>query len=77
VDECKPLITGNHDQVTAGGEVHALTPLAAANPQCIRVLSRPTAWRGGLWLPYRRDPQLLRDAVAEAGTYTRPLFGST
>jgi hypothetical protein len=60
------MIPGNHDQVTAGGEIHALSPLAAANPEYIRVLSRPTAWRGALWLPYRRDPVALRDAVAEA-----------
>ena len=26
------MIPGNHDQVTAGGEVHALPPLATANP---------------------------------------------
>ena len=26
------LLPGNHDQVSLGGEVHALTPLAASNP---------------------------------------------
>ena len=39
------MIPGNHDQVTAGGETHALTPLQAANPEHVRVLSRPTLWR--------------------------------
>ena len=60
------MIPGNHDQVTAGGETHALAPLAAANPKFVRVISRPALWRGALWLPYRRDPAALRDAVAEA-----------
>ena len=45
------MIPGNHDQVTAGGETHALTPLQAANPEYARVLSRPTLWRGALLLP--------------------------
>ena len=60
------MIPGNHDQVTAGGETHALTPLQAANPEHVRVLSRPTLWRGALWLPYRRDQKTLRDAVDAA-----------
>ena len=60
------MIPGNHDQVTAGGETHALTPLQAANPTHVRVLSRPTLWRDALWLPYRRDRDSLRRAVHEA-----------
>ena len=60
------MIPGNHDQVTAGGETHALTPLQAANPEHVRVISRPTLWRGALWLPYRRDRNALRDAVDAA-----------
>ena len=34
------MIPGNHDQVTAGGEVHALTPLAAANPSRVKIISQ-------------------------------------
>ena len=60
------MIPGNHDQVTAGGETHALTPLQAANPTFVRVLSRPTLWRDALWLPYRRDRDVLKRAVDEA-----------
>uniref|UniRef100_A0A061SMF6 Calcineurin-like phosphoesterase domain-containing protein n=1 Tax=Tetraselmis sp. GSL018 TaxID=582737 RepID=A0A061SMF6_9CHLO len=60
------MLVGNHDQVTAGGLVHALTPIAACNPN-IHVFSRPAEFLGALWLPYRRDPQELRDAVAAAG----------
>lgn len=50
--------------------MHALSPLAAANPKCIRVLSRPTMWRGALWLPYRREPAVLQAAVVEAKRLT-------
>ena len=60
------MIPGNHDQVTAGGELHALAPLRAANPERVRVFDSPTFWRGALWLPYRRDHGVLRDAVREA-----------
>ena len=62
------MIPGNHDQVTAGGETHALAPLRAANPAMIAIVSSPAAWRGALWLPYRRDPATLRDAVNHAAT---------
>jgi predicted MPP superfamily phosphohydrolase len=60
------MIPGNHDQVTAGGEIHALTPLAAANPARVKILSRPTVWRNALWLPYRRDGGVIKSAVAKA-----------
>ena len=71
------MIPGNHDQVTAGGETHALAPLAAANPDFVRVISRPALWRGALWLPYRRDPAALRDAVAEAKRLATLTTGET
>jgi hypothetical protein len=35
--------------VTLSGDVHALTPLAAANPSCIHVFSRPTLFLNALW----------------------------
>jgi hypothetical protein len=61
------MIPGNHDQVTAGGEEHALTPLGAASPR-VHIFSRPAVWRNALWLPYRRDESLLRAAMAAART---------
>eukprot|EP00192_Tetraselmis_astigmatica_P004575 CAMPEP_0117669004 /NCGR_PEP_ID=MMETSP0804-20121206/11876_1 /TAXON_ID=1074897 /ORGANISM="Tetraselmis astigmatica, Strain CCMP880" /LENGTH=487 /DNA_ID=CAMNT_0005476983 /DNA_START=136 /DNA_END=1595 /DNA_ORIENTATION=+ len=61
------MLVGNHDQVTAGGMVHALEPLAAAAPS-IHVFDRPTRFMDALWLPYRRDPSLLADAVEAAGS---------
>ncbi len=60
------MIPGNHDQVTAGGEVHALTPLATANPTRVKIISRPTVWRNALWLPYRRDASVVKNAVEAA-----------
>ena len=60
------MIPGNHDQVTAGGEVHALAPLAAANPRRVKIISRPTVWRNALWLPYRRDASVVKKAVEAA-----------
>ena len=70
------MIPGNHDQVTAGGETHALTPLQAANPEYVRVLSRPTLWRGALWLPYRRDAKTLREAVDAAKAFSAETEGA-
>ena len=49
-----------------GGLEHALTPLAAGSPH-IHVLDRPTRYLSALWLPYRRRPEELRAAIAEAG----------
>ncbi|GAB4817224.1 hypothetical protein N2152v2_004270 [Parachlorella kessleri] len=59
-------LVGNHDQVSLGGLIHSLTPLAAASPY-IHVFDRPCLYRGALWLPYRRDHAELEAAVA-AGT---------
>ena len=75
------MIPGNHDQVTAGGEVHALTPLATANPSRVKIISKPTVWRNALWLPYRRDASVVKNAVeaawsvdAEDGRPVRAVF---
>ena len=75
------MIPGNHDQVTPGGEVHALTPLATANPSRVKIISKPTVWRNALWLPYRRDASVVKNAVeaawsvdAEDGRPVRAVF---
>jgi len=57
------MLPGNHDQVSLGGEEHALTPLGAARRDLVHVFSKPTYWRGALWLPYRRDSALLQAAL--------------
>ncbi|PSC67536.1 ABC transporter (ISS) [Micractinium conductrix] len=59
------MLPGNHDQVSLGGEVHALTPLAAANP-AIHAFDGPALFLGALWLPYRRDRSRLEAALAAA-----------
>ena len=57
-------LPGNHDQSTLNGEVHALTPLSLVMPAC-RVIGRPTVFMGALWMPYSRDLEILRSAMAE------------
>jgi DNA repair exonuclease SbcCD ATPase subunit len=60
------MIPGNHDQVSLGGQVHALEPLVYAfngREEQILLISEPTVCMGALWLPYRRDHKLLRDAL--------------
>ena len=59
------MLVGNHDQVSAGGLEHALSPLAAALP-CGHVFDRPTLFLGALWLPYRRSAADHVAAVAAA-----------
>ncbi|CAM9325553.1 unnamed protein product, partial [Ectocarpus sp. 12 AP-2014] len=51
------MIPGNHDQVTLGGGMHALTPLqfAFTDPMQALVLSEPTVFLGALWIPHRRN----------------------
>ena len=63
------MLVGNHDQVTAGGEEHALEAVAAAAAAAgspAHVFDRPALFLGALWLPYRRDPAELSAAIAEA-----------
>ena len=62
------LLPGNHDQVTLGGDVHALTPLQFAlqrsHPsQCV-VIESPSMFLGALWVPYLRDPSKLEAVLA-------------
>ncbi|KAG7352086.1 SMC domain containing protein [Nitzschia inconspicua] len=79
------MIPGNHDQVTLGGHDHGLTPLANAyrvrttdgdNDDTVAgplILSYPTVFRKGLFVPHIRDTatmesvlqsQLAQDATA-------------
>ncbi|PRW45242.1 ABC transporter (ISS) isoform C [Chlorella sorokiniana] len=66
------MLPGNHDQVSLGGQVHALTPLAAANP-AIHAFDGPALFLDALWLPYRRDPAALEAALAAASEGQAPL----
>eukprot|EP00850_Spirogloea_muscicola_P005728 SM000026S08977 [mRNA] locus=s26:861309:884420:+ [translate_table: standard] len=63
------FITGNHDQVSLGGEVHALEALEAANER-ILVFSEPTEYLGALWLPYRRDHSLIEASLRVSSSST-------
>ena len=60
------MIPGNHDQVTLGGSVHSLEPLqyAFAKDQ-ILMISDPCICLGALWIPYRRDHELLKSILAD------------
>jgi DNA repair exonuclease SbcCD ATPase subunit len=59
------MLTGNHDQVSIGGQLHALNALAAAAPRgLVKVVAEPTVLLGALWLPYRRRQEELRRAIA-------------
>ncbi|KAL3150757.1 hypothetical protein ABBQ32_000532 [Trebouxia sp. C0010 RCD-2024] len=60
------MLVGNHDQVSVGGLDHALHPLAAAC-SAIQILEEPTLYRDALWLPYRKDRDQLKKAIAAAG----------
>jgi DNA repair exonuclease SbcCD ATPase subunit len=60
------MLTGNHDQVTLGGEQHALAPLAHCAREHVHVFAAPARWRNALWLPYRRDGAVLGAALRAA-----------
>lgn len=60
------MLVGNHEQVTLGGLIHGLTPLAAAAPDRIHVFDGPAMYAGALWLPYRRDPNEIAAALEAA-----------
>ena len=66
------MIPGNHDQVTLGGAVHALEPLMYAfHPDQVLLISEPAVCLGALWIPYRRDPQLM-SSILRAGEAASP-----
>ena len=60
-------------QVTLGGLVHGLTPLAAACP-AVHVFERPTLFLDALWLPYRRERGEIEAAIRSSGPL-KALFG--
>lgn len=69
------MLVGNHDQVSLGGEEHALTPLSACSER-VHVFERPTLWNGALWLPYRAGKEGLVSALEHArgqGSSTTPV----
>ena len=69
------LLPGNHDQVSLGGDVHALTPLSFAlrhHPRQCVVIEAPTVFMGALWVPFIRDGDelagVLKSEAARAAT---------
>ena len=61
------MIPGNHDQVTLGGMVHSLEPLQYAfSKDQILMISEPCVCLGALWIPYRRDHQLMQSILSNA-----------
>ena len=59
------MLVGNHDQVNSVGSVHALEVLRMCNPEKIVVFDEPRVWRGAMWLPYRKDQEMMRRTVEE------------
>jgi len=71
------MLVGNHEQVTLGGLIHGLTPLAAAAPEKIHVFDGPAVYAGALWLPYRRNPNEIAAALEAAkGEISQPKGGA-
>ena len=56
------FLPGNHDQVDEAGE-NALQVFAGM--ENVRVYTEPTHDENGLWIPYRRDPEAIRGALAQ------------
>eukprot|EP00236_Picocystis_salinarum_P001690 CAMPEP_0183827234 /NCGR_PEP_ID=MMETSP0807_2-20130328/2138_1 /TAXON_ID=88271 /ORGANISM="Picocystis salinarum, Strain CCMP1897" /LENGTH=1066 /DNA_ID=CAMNT_0026072391 /DNA_START=63 /DNA_END=3263 /DNA_ORIENTATION=- len=59
------MISGNHDQVNIGGDVHALKPIEAAS-DFIKVIDQPTHFLGALFLPYRRNGGEIQESINSA-----------
>ncbi|CAM9204630.1 unnamed protein product, partial [Laminaria digitata] len=71
------MIPGNHDQVTLGGGMHALTPLqfAFADPKQALVLSEPTLFLNALWIPHRRNNEAMTTLLgSEEARGARAIF---
>jgi hypothetical protein len=49
-------------QVNMGGQMHALMVLGAVNP-LIKVFDDPVEFLDALWLPFRRDQSLIKEAL--------------
>lgn len=61
------MIPGNHDQVSLGGQIHALEPLQYAfHRDQIMMISEPCIALNALWLPYRRDHELLQNILTSS-----------
>lgn len=60
------FLVGNHDQVSLGGDLHALDALARVNPHRLHIFTSPALYLDALWLPYRRTEGELRQAIAQA-----------
>ncbi|KAL2632582.1 hypothetical protein R1flu_004061 [Riccia fluitans] len=61
------FIPGNHDQVNMGGQMHALMVLGAVNP-LIRVFDEPVEFLDALWMPYRRDQNIINQTLQQHPT---------
>lgn len=58
------MIPGNHDYFDAAETEHGLTPFSFANPKCIRVIDTPTMVGTQLWIPWRRDLEVLKSILS-------------
>ena len=58
------MIPGNHDYFDAAETEHGLTPFSFANPKYIRVIDTPTMVDNQLWIPWRRDLDVLKSVLS-------------
>jgi len=69
------MLPGNHDQVSICGREHALVPVAAAmQPGLALVFDEPVVMFDALWLPYRKRPLQLVEALREHGPHVKAVF---
>ncbi len=61
-------------QVTLGGLMHGVTPLAKAN-RLVHLMDMPTHFLAALWLPFRRKEAELRAALAQSLGRVSAVFG--
>ena len=59
------MIPGNHDYFDASETEHGLSPFQYASPNYIRILDEPTMIDNQLWVPWRRDNNVLKRIIAE------------
>ena len=60
-------------KVTLSGSVHSLEPLMYVfRPGQILLISEPTVCMGALWIPYRRNPNMMK-AILSAGTFSEEI----
>ena len=58
-------------KVTLSGNVHSLQPLMYVfAPGQVLLISEPTICMGALWIPYRRNPNMMK-AILSAGKFTK------